>query len=128
MSKIVLDSSALLACLNGEPGGDAVTDQLAEALMSSVNLAEAVGVLVRRGASLERAREILGLLQFTVADFDRPLAEQTGAFVKHTTFRGLSIGDRACLALASRENLPVLTADRAWNDIDVGVEVRLIRE
>ena len=127
MSSFVLDSSALLACLNREPGSEAIIGIVAEALLCSVNLAEAVTVLVRQGASKEKAIEILQLWEFEVVDFERSLAEETGALIEHTRSMGLSLGDRACLALALTRSLPAVTADRSWRGIDIGVQIQFIR-
>ncbi|HYS47466.1 MAG TPA: type II toxin-antitoxin system VapC family toxin [Xanthobacteraceae bacterium] len=123
MSSVVLDSSALLAFIHGEPGGEAVAGVIGDALVSSVNHAEVVTKLVERTGSLEAARTALGIANVDVVDFDRPLAEQAGALRS----RGLSLGDRACLALAAREAAPALTADRIWATLELDVEVRLIR-
>ena len=127
MAKVVLDTSALLAFVSEERGGETVADVIADAVISTVNVAEAVTKLVDRGASLDRAREVLAIAEYEIADFDRQQAEQTGALIARTRQRGLSLGDRACLALAQREGLPALTADRRWAEIDIGVEVRLFR-
>jgi ribonuclease VapC len=127
MSSIVLDTSALLACLDGEPGSESLIDEIPDSLLSTVNLAEAVSVLVRQGASKENACEVLGLLEFQVVDFERAAAGETGALAALTRGAGLSLGDRACLALAARENLPAVTADRAWSGVNVGVQIRFIR-
>ncbi len=127
MSGVVLDSSALLAFIHGEPGGEAVAGVIGDALVSSVNHAEVVTKLVERTGSLEAARTALGIANVDVVDFDRSLAEQAGALVRHTRSRGLSLGDRACLALAAREAAPALTADRIWATLKLDVEVRLIR-
>jgi PIN domain nuclease of toxin-antitoxin system len=127
VSKFVLDSSALLACLNQEPGSEEVIDTVAGALMSTVNLAETVAVLVRRGASKQKAIEILQLWEFELVDFDRSAAEEAGALVERTRSNGLSLGDRACLSLALARNLPAITADRAWRDLDIGVNIRFLR-
>ena len=124
---VVLDSSALLAFIQAEPGGEAVAGVVGEALMSSVNLAEVITKLVERTGSLEIARTALGMASVDVVDFDRSQAEQAGLLVKTTRSHGLSLGDRACLALAMRESAPVLTADRIWAKLKVNVEVRLIR-
>jgi ribonuclease VapC len=123
---VVLDSSALLAFIQAEPGGEAVAGVVGEALMSSVNLAEVITKLVERTGSLEIARTALGMASVDVVDFDRSQAEQAGLLVKATRSHGLSLGDRACLALAMRESAPVLTADRIWAKLKVNVEVRLI--
>jgi PIN domain nuclease of toxin-antitoxin system len=127
VSSVVLDSSALLAFIHGEPGGEVVAGVVGEALISSVNLAEVVTKLVERTGSLDLARAALGMANVDVVDFDRVQAEQAGALVTRTRSRGLSLGDRACLTLAAQEALPVLTADRIWATLKLAVEVRLIR-
>jgi PIN domain nuclease of toxin-antitoxin system len=127
VAEIVLDTSALLAFVNGEAGGEVVAEIIGEAVISTVNLAEAVTKLVGRGASLDRARDILAMADYAVADFDRALAEIAGSLVTRTRPHGLSLGDRACLALAQRERLPALTSDRAWSEVDSGIEIRLFR-
>ena len=127
MSSVVLDSSALLAFIHGEPGGEVVAGVVGEALISSVNLAEVVTKLVERTGSLDLARAALGMANVDVIDFDGLQAEQAGALVTLTRSRGLSLGDRACLTLAAREAAPVLTADRIWATLKLDVEVRLIR-
>lgn len=98
-----------------------------KALLSAVNLVEVATRLLDVGAS---ATEIEGLperLRCEVVPFDEELALGAGLLRVRTRHLGLSVGDRACLALAQREGLPVLTADRAWAKLDVGVEVVLIR-
>ena len=127
MSSVVLDSSALLACLNQEAGSEAVVDLVAGALLSTVNLAETISVLIRQGASKDKALEILQLWDFNVVDFERSLAEETGALIEKTRSTGLSLGDRACLALARIRSLPVVTADRSWSGVEVGVRIQVIR-
>src|SRR5215831_8936775 len=127
MSSVVLDSSALLAFIHGEPGGEGVAEMIGEAVMSSVNHAEVVTKLVGRTGSLAAARAALGIAAIDVIDFDQSLAEEAGALVRHTRPAGLSLGDRACLALAAREGMPAVTADRIWATLKLDVEVRLIR-
>jgi PIN domain nuclease of toxin-antitoxin system len=127
MAEIVLDTSALLAFVNGEPGGENVAEVIGDAVISTVNLAEAITKLVDRGASIELARDALATVDYAVADFDRAQAEATGALIAQTRGRGLSLGDRACLALAQREQLPVLTGDRIWLEVVSGIEIRLFR-
>jgi ribonuclease VapC len=85
---VVLDGSALLAFIQGEPGGEAVAGVVGEALMSSVNLAEVVTKLVERTGSLEIARAALGIASVEVIDFDRPQAEQAGLLAKQTRSQG----------------------------------------
>jgi ribonuclease VapC len=127
MRNVVLDSSALLAFIHGEPGGEGVAALIGDALMSSVNHAEVVTKLVERTGSPAAARAVLGLANVDIIDFDKALAEQAGMLVARTRSRGLSLGDRACLALAAREGVPAVTADRIWATLKLDVEVRLIR-
>ena len=126
MSRLVLDSSALIAAVKKEPGAEKVGNAK-QLLMSTVNAAECVGVLVREGHTVESAYGALDMAGLSLIPFGRDLAEVTGALIARTSHAGLSLGDRACLALALRENLPVLTADRHWQGVDVGVEIRLMR-
>jgi len=123
----VLDSSAVLAIINKEPGAEIVADLIGDALLSAVNFAEVITKLVERSGSLERAQKALAILDLNVVDFDRDLAEQAGGLAAQTKVRGLSLGDRSCLALALRERVPAVTGDRAWQDIKLGIEVRLFR-
>jgi ribonuclease VapC len=127
MASAVLDSSAILAVLNQERGADAVEAQLDEALISTVNYAEVVAKLVERGSTATQAQSALEAIALTTVDFDRTLAWRTGVLRGETIKRGLSLGDRACLALAEREGLPVLTGDRNWVGAISSVEIRLIR-
>jgi len=127
MASAVLDSSAVLAVLNDEPGADAVVAILDDALVSTVNYAEVVGKLVERGSSYSQAQAALRAIVLTTVDFDIALARRTGALRAETIRRGLSLGDRACLSLAEREGVPAVTGDRSWVGAVSSVEVRLIR-
>ncbi len=127
MASIVLDGSVILAHINGEPGSAHAAAFFGDALISAVNLAEVVGKLVERGASLGLTRAALSRYGLQVAVFDEELAERTGALRPQTKAFGLSLGDRACLALAQRSALPVLTADRTWKELNLSVEVQLLR-
>ena len=127
---IVLDSSAVLAVLFQEPGQEVVKAAFGRgAAISAANLAEAMTRLVRDGMAAEIAARALSALPMTVHDLDHDLAIQAGAIFAQTRPFGLSLGDRACLALARQEKLPALTADRVWLQAGplVDVEVRLIR-
>ncbi len=127
MASAVLDSSAVLAVMNAEPGADAVIAVMADSMISTVNISEVIAKLVERGTTLDRARSSLRSFDLVIADFDLPLAETAGELRRSTKKAGLSIGDRACLALALRESAPVLTTDRAWAGLDLGIEVQIIR-
>jgi PIN domain nuclease of toxin-antitoxin system len=127
VARIVLDSSAILAHLNDEPGSERATPFFGDALISAVNLAEVVAKLAEHGAGLNLIRAALSRYGLQIAAFDEELAERTGALRAKTKAFGLSLGDRACLALAQRMALPVLTADRAWKDLNLSIEVQLLR-
>ena len=123
MTKHVIDASAAIAYLLNESGGDIVSAYLATGLISAVNLTEVVTGLVRKGHDPMRAH----YLGYRVIDHDIDLADRAGRLWPHTVHLGLSLGDRACLALALREGLPVLTGDRLWLGLTIGVDVRLFR-
>ncbi len=127
MAETVLDASALLALLNDEPGSAAVEAALAEALICSVNLSETAAVLADIGLAAPEVRTILADLGLRTAAFDDDLAFRAAELRPTTRAMGLSLGDRACLALAQREGLPALTADRSWSRLDIGIAVRQIR-
>lgn len=129
MPSIVLDASALLALLLGEPGADQVQPVLAEAAMSVVNLAEVVGHYARHGAERSQILEVLTPLPIEPVAMDAALAYDAGLLLPATRAAGLSLGDRTCLALARRLGVPALTAERRWVDVAdaAKVEVRLIR-
>ena len=127
MRKVVLDASALLALLNAEKGAQVVQDLLPGAVISTVNLAEVVTRLSAAGMPDAKIRETLSLLGLEIAVFDEEQAFLAGLLAAHTHPFGLSLGDRACLALAEVTHAPAITADQAWVGLDVGVEIKLIR-
>ena len=127
MSEAVLDSSALLALLRKEPGADRVAAAARQSVVSTVNLAETATVLTDIGIPKADLRSVLSDLSLTTVPFDEEDALLAAELRPLTRAAGLSLGDRACLALAQRRKLPALTADRAWADLDLGIEVRLIR-
>lgn len=133
MSEAVLDASAVLAYLNRETGAEVVADLVAlGANVSAVNLAEVLSTAADRGVEAERLLVRLadvGLLQgaISVEPFTAEDASAVASLRAATRSAGLSLGDRACLALARRLEAPAVTADAAWSELDVGVEIRLIR-
>jgi PIN domain nuclease of toxin-antitoxin system len=124
---IVLDSSALLAMLFFEPGYERVAELVPQSCMSTVNLAEVLGRLARDGRALHEALDPINQMGIAWIDFDRELAIGAAALLLPTTRWGLSLGDRACLALARLRNLPAVTADRAWAKLDLGIRVEVVR-
>jgi ribonuclease VapC len=129
----VLDASALLAYLQAEPGAAAVTTALIEgSAMSSVNWAETLSKLAERGQDPDRVVNQLtqqGLLNdaLKIYPVDELQARAIAKLRLATQPQGLSLGDRACLALALQLNLPVLTCDRIWATLTIGVTVNVIR-
>ena len=120
MSEAVLDASAVLALLNAEPGGEQVEMYLARASMSAVNAAEVLSKLVDAGLSLEEAKESLSLLGIRIEVFESEDAELVASLRPQTRAKGLSLGDRACLALGLRLEAEVATAERSWSGLGVG--------
>jgi ribonuclease VapC len=127
MTEVVLDASALLAMFNGEPGGDRVAEGIAQAWVSAVNAAEVISKLVWLGWSPEAAVEAVGDLDCEVAPADELAAVRAGLLHGRLGGKGISLGDSFCISLAEANGLPVLTADRAWASLGLGVEVTLIR-
>jgi ribonuclease VapC len=123
----VLDASAVLAFLRDEPGGERVERVLGNSIISAVNLSEIAAKLSDFGMPKAEIPEALSELAATSMAFDADLAIIAGALRKQTRANGLSLGDRACLALAQRTGRIALTTDRAWADLDVGVMIEVIR-
>lgn len=124
---VVLDASVVLALLHEEPGAAEVEGALGDAVLSAVNWAEVAGVLDARGLPPAPLRETIEALGIELRAFGAEDADETGRLHAATRDAGLSLGDRACLALARSLGASALTADRAWLDVDVGVDVRLLR-
>lgn len=127
MARAVLDSSAVLAVLNAERGADNVIAALGDALVCAVNHAEVITKLVEKGMSLDLARATVNGIGMQVVDFDVVLAERTGDLRRETKDLGLSLGDRACLALAEREGAFALTGEKRWVNLAIGIDIRLFR-
>lgn len=95
--------------------------------MGAVNFAEVVSTMNHDGYDADRIEEILGEYNVQIVPFDQAQATVAGNMRRSTRHLGLSLGDRACLALALQKGLPVLTADPAWAGVDVGVRIELVR-
>lgn len=125
MADVVLDASAVLALLQDEPGADQVWQYVPGARLSAVNAAEVVSKLVDGGSAADEAGELLDQLGAEIVPFDA-VDVVPSARMRHGS-RALSLGDRACLALALRLAVPAVTADRAWSELETEVEIQLIR-
>ncbi len=129
----VLDSSALLAWMFDERGKENVSVALEKGcVMSTVNWCEVVQKANEHGVSTKLIYQKLTDKQIlntalTILAFPEPLANVAAGMFPLTKPFGLSLGDRACLALAIEQKLPVLTTDNAWSKVDLDVEVQVIR-
>ena len=124
---IALDASALLALLFGEAGHDQVAAEIGRCCISSVNLSEVASRFARDGFDPREVCARIGASSIEVVPFLAADAATTAALVPMTQTRGLSLGDRACLALALTRAIPALTADRAWATLKLPIEIRVIR-
>ena len=128
MSKAVLDASALLAVIFGEPGAEKLTDEiLDDAVASTVNLAEVQAKLVKKGYDPQVAWEDALLLETPPELFTADQAKIAGSLIATTEKYGLSLGDRSCLALAIALKAPVYTTEQVWKNLKVGVPIHVIR-
>lgn len=127
MSSWVLDASALLALLNGETGSERVVEVLPDAAIASINFSEVVTKLADEGRDESEIRLYLDALGLEIVEFDTELAYRTGFLRPLTRSLGLSLGDRACLALAASLGISALTCDRVWTTLSLGITVELIR-
>lgn len=128
MPSTVLDASAVIALLRGEPGSAMVADAIGSAIISAVNLKEVGKQLLDGGAGTKAAREIIDALRLEVRAHDETAAWQAADLSAATRNAGSGLGDRSCMALAIAEGIPAMTADRAWVKVQVtGLSVILIR-
>ena len=127
MTERVFDASAVLAVLADEPGADQARSRLGEAVISAVNVIEVLSKLGDLGIDQEAALAAFEDLALAVIPLDTDLAVRAAALRGPTRAAGLSLGDRACLALALSRGSPAVTTDRAWAGLALDLEVELIR-
>lgn len=124
---VVLDASALLAFLHDEPGGEKVSAVLEGARVSTVNWTEVLQKALQRDVDVAGMRQEFTQVGVSFEPFTAQQAETAASLWPRTRNHGLSLADRACLALAMDKQLPVLTADRAWTGLAMGIEIRVVR-
>lgn len=122
---VVLDASAVLAAFFDEPGADRIVELMSGALLSTVNYAEVVAKLVDRGTPEEQILEIMAQLDVKVVPVDRDQATTAGLLRATTRAAEMSLGGRACLALAICRGGVALTTDRAWESIADAARVQV---
>jgi len=124
----VFDSTALLALVFRESGWEKVAELSPRSTIGAVNLTEAIHKLIHRGSSAEVAKHLLHELELDVVDWSEDLAYRSAEFAMFGRTHGLSLGDRACLALAKHLHATAVTSDRAWREIrGLGVPVLMFR-
>ena len=127
LTPVVFDASAIIAALMGEPGEAQVREVAAQGAISTVNLSEVVAYFARHGGmSRESISALLGPLPVEPVPFDVEQATIAGLLVPQTRKAGLSLGDRACLALALSRKATVLTADRAWLELGAVLDLDIV--
>jgi PIN domain nuclease of toxin-antitoxin system len=124
---IVADASAILAALKNEPFSNVDPRLLVGATVSAVNVCEVLSKLHDDGLNEEQAQAAVAVMDLRVVPFDGLQARTAARLRSMTRHAGLSLGDRACLALTDRLGYPVVTADRVWASLEVGIEIIMIR-
>ena len=126
-NNIILDASAVLAFVNQELGKERVESVLGKAYISTINVAEVITHLANQGVTETEVEEVLEDLDLAIIPFDKRQSIVTGLLRPATKNFGLSLGDRACLSLAMIKQLPVLTADRIWLELNLQIDIQTIR-
>jgi PIN domain nuclease of toxin-antitoxin system len=121
----VIDASAAIAFLRGEPGGETVRSLLRGSLISAVNWSEILQKAIWFGDSPSETATLLESRGVSVVSATRGDAVLAAQFWERGS--SLSLGDRFCLAVAFRLGARAVTAERAWAELDTGAEVFVIR-
>lgn len=127
MTAYVIDASVFLAIMRDEIGAALAVARIAGASMSTVNASEALMRGVEKGIPLDLMREFLAAQEVRMVPFDDELAVSAALLRPSTKRAGLSFADRACIATAIRPGATVVTADRAWAELDLPCPIELIR-
>jgi PIN domain nuclease of toxin-antitoxin system len=128
MSKIVFDSSAIIALFAKEKGYEFIKKHMKDAIISSVNIAEVYKYcLETQNLTDDEAKNLIKLLDIKIIDFNNEQALLTATLVSKTKKYGLSLGDRACIALAMLGENSIMTCDTIWKQVDVGIEFIMAR-
>lgn len=127
MKEFSLDSSVLLAYVFNEKGADESYKYFHDSIISSVIFCEFVSVMIEKGFDAKEAEEFVDSFDIEIIDFNAEQAVMAAELRAKTKPKSLSLGDRACLALAVVKKIPVVTADKIWSKLDIGVDIKLIR-
>jgi ribonuclease VapC len=125
----VMDSSAILALMQAEKGADVVDDLLREheCVISAVNLTEVATKLIDKGLEPTQLARVLQEMEVQPIDFDQEQAQLAATLRVSTREQGLSLGDRACLALTKLMQGTAVTTDHAWQEVKAAVDVPIIQ-
>ena len=124
---MVLDASAILAYVHDETGSEVVGSAIDGGLVSTVNWSEVLQKAIQLEIDTIGMRDDFASIGLQFVAFDIAQAEIAGVIWSQTRHCGLSLADRACLALAMHQQVAVLTADRAWGDLGLDVDIQLLR-
>lgn len=124
---VVFDTSAVIAYLLRERGWIAVQGRLAGGLLSTVNLCEIVSKFAERGENPDDVLRDVLALDLAEVSFTAAHALTAARLRPQTRALGLSLGDRACLALGLEQGATVLTADAAWAALPAPHRIEVIR-
>lgn len=128
MSKVVLDSSALITLIKNEKGAEIVESLLGKIVMSSMNVAEVAGILIDLGMSSDECKNSIEPFVDLIVPLDLTQSYNIAFLKPYTKAYGLSIGDLACIALGIQMNIPIYTADQVWKNLTIqNAEIILIR-
>jgi len=127
VTSVVLDASAVIALLRSEPGCDIVQGAIADAIITAVNYSEVLKKTIERGGTGEAAASFVSGLSIAIIPFDETLAAMSAGLYLQTKEHGLSLADRACLALGIQRNCKVLTSERRMALPKLSIKVKLIR-
>lgn len=128
MSKVVFDASAIIALFAKEKGYKLIKNHLKDAIISSVNIAEVYKYCIEvQKLTKDEARSLIKLADIKIVDFSEEQALIKAELVHKTKQHGLSLGDRACIALAMVGKHSIVTCDKIWQKIDIGLEFIMAR-
>ena len=127
-NRVILDASALLALIQEETGAEIIKPLLKFSVMSVINVTETLSVLQRTNISPEEGLTLITDIITTIVPFDLEQAEQVAKLHPLVQPQGLSLADRACIALGIKLQIPIYTADRIWVELKLdNIDIRLIR-
>lgn len=127
-NRVILDASALLALIQEETGAEIIKPLLKFSVISVVNVTETLSVLQRTNISPEEGLTLITDIITTIVPFDLEQAEQVAKLHPLVQPQGLSLADRACIALGIKLQIPIYTADRIWSDLQIdNANIKLIR-